>query len=154
MNDSVTCPACGSSDIATSRLDASLPVPMAEPVIYSERVDLCGACGTEGDFARENDATVEAALAAAGKRSARAIIESLAADGISMAYFERAFGLPQRTMARWKAGECSAGSLALLRVVRSYPWVLRVAERSFSERVARKELVRASASSGVRAGSR
>jgi hypothetical protein len=123
---------------------------MAEPVIYQERVDLCSACGTEGDFARENDA----ALAAAGKRSARAIIESLAADGFSMAYFERAFGLPQRTMARWKAGECSAGSLALLRVVRSYPWVLRVAERSFSEKVARQELARAGAGPGVRAGSR
>ena len=154
MNDNLTCPACGSSNIATSRLDASLPVPMAEPVIYSERVDLCGACGTEGDFARENDAAVEAALAAAGKRSARAIIESLAADGISMAYFERAFGLPQRTMARWKAGECSAGSLALLRVVRSYPWVLRLAERSFSEKVAKQELARASAGSGARAGAR
>jgi hypothetical protein len=119
---------------------------MAEAVSYSERIDTCLECQTEGDFLNENDAKIEEVLAEARKASAKGLIESLAADGISMAFFERALELAPRTLARWKSGASSASSLALLRFVRTFPWLLRVGEESFSPVVARDELIKAAMS--------
>lgn len=142
MSTPITCPACGSADVRTSYRDSTLEVPLAPPATYRERVDECRTCGTDGDFLGENDARIDEALSRAGKASARHLIESLADDGVSMAYFERALGLSPRTLTRWKAGECSASSLALLRLVRTYPWLLRVADASYNETAARDELLR------------
>lgn len=58
-----------------------------------------------------------------------------------MAYIERALRLPQRTLARWKTGECSAPAIALLRLVRTYPWLLAVADDSFNVLSARQTLI-------------
>lgn len=94
-----------------------------------------------GDFAQQNDARVAEALERAVRDSARAIIDQLAERGISMAYFERALQLPQRTLARWKEGGSAAAGIALLRLVRTYPWLLRVADHGFSEASAQGTLI-------------
>jgi len=143
MKSEIKCPACGSSDVATSYRESTIHIPLAEVVSYRERIDTCHECQTEGDFLKENDGKIDEVLAEARKASANSLIESLAADGISMASFERALELAPRTLARWKSGACSASSLALLRLVRTFPWLLQVAEESFSPVVAREELLKA-----------
>jgi hypothetical protein len=143
----IQCPACGSAEVGTRHERAEVQIPFAAPARYSERVDACATCGTEGDFTHENDAAIEAAVVAAEKASARELIDWLADNGTSMAQFERAFGLAARTLARWKLGEISASSLALLRVVRACPWLLTVAEEGFAEDAVRRELEGAAARS-------
>jgi transcriptional regulator with XRE-family HTH domain len=94
-----------------------------------------------GDFSGENDRRIAQALEAAVSMSAKGIIEQLSNRGVSMAYIERALRLPQRTLARWKTGEFSAPGIALLRLIRTYPWLLSVADDSFDPALARQTLI-------------
>lgn len=95
----------------------------------------------EGDFLDQNDAVAAEAVKRAISDSARAIIDQLASRGVSMAHFERALRLPQRTLARWKTGEVSHHAVALLRLVRTFPWLLEVADQSFDDAIALQTLI-------------
>jgi transcriptional regulator with XRE-family HTH domain len=68
------------------------------------------------------------------------MLDELARQGLSMAYLERALSLSPRTIARWKNGELSASALALLRLVRCFPWLLKVARADFDNDKAHAEL--------------
>jgi len=127
----LSCPTCGSQDL-TERVDQSqMSFPYAGSFNLKEIVNTCRVCGTEGDFAKINEAAIEAVEEEAKKIGVENILANLNDQGYSMAYMERSLDLPQRTMMRWKTGECSASSLALLRLVRTYPWLLKVAESRF-----------------------
>lgn len=57
-------------------------------------------------------------------------------QGYSNASMERSLGLPARTLERWKNDRTivpSAAALALMRIVRTYPWILKVADAPFDE---------------------
>jgi transcriptional regulator with XRE-family HTH domain len=141
MPSKLTCPACGSDSISTSYRDAEIEIPYARPAQYSAVSNVCGVCGTEGDFLGENDSRVAEAIKTSTRESVRSMIDQLAEAGVSMAYIERVLGLPQRTMARWKAGEVSSPAVALLRLVSTYPWLLSVAEESFEFSFAQQKLI-------------
>jgi hypothetical protein len=104
-----------------------------------------------GDFAQQNESRVVDALEHAVRDSARAMIDQLADRGITMAYFERALQLPQRTLARWKDGGCAAAGIAVLRLIRTYPWLLRVADHGFSEAASQGTLITEGAAAYVQA---
>jgi hypothetical protein len=91
-------------------------------------------CGESGDFADKNDSLIEAAVERLNSRAVEEIVQFLASVGLTMAYIERALELPQRTIMRWKAGEHSAAAVALLRLLRTYPWLLKVAECGFEKK--------------------
>ena len=139
------CPVCGSVDVSTSYENKFHVVPFAEGVSFSSTVNVCGRCGEQGDFAEENDERLKAAEAAAVRDSIENILSYLNSQGRSLAFIERALRLPQRTLQRWKAGECSAAGVALLRIARTFPWVLDVADSNFVEIVAQQQVVLAAA---------
>jgi len=139
------CPACGSTDVRQEQVNESLPVPYGEDVVVATTQFTCAVCGETGDFTGENDAIVESALKKRVGESVLQMFEGLAAMGISLAYFERALRLPARTTARWKAGELSAAPVSLLRAVRTYPWLLEVADSGFDRTVASFKLLEAAA---------
>ena len=132
----LTCPVCGSSDVETGTEKRTLTVPYGPSVTVSEVVHSCRACGTRADFTDANRGVVRAALAKAEAESALQMLSDLAEQGVTSAYLERALRLPPRTTNRWKDGELSAGALALLRMVRTYPWLLQVADADFSREAA------------------
>ncbi len=141
MPTKIQCPACGSESVTTSHRDATISIPFGEPARFEESVNACATCGMEGDFLGQNDTIAAEAVKRAVSESARAIVDQLSSRGVSMAHFERALRLPQRTLARWKTGEVSHHAVALLRLVRTYPWLLEVADHSFDEGVALHTLV-------------
>ncbi len=143
MTSAMTCPACGSTEVSSSASIQEIAVPFSEPAVVDEVVDVCRVCGTEGDFLDRNQARVEVAVDAATRESVRRMIDGLGNQGITMAYFERAMRLPQRTLARWKGGECSSPGVALLRLVSTYPWLLEVADDSFDAIAAQQKVVEA-----------
>jgi hypothetical protein len=59
-----------------------------------------------------------------------------------MAYFERAFELPVRTGTRWKSGDFSSSSIALLRIVKTFPWMTEIAEARFDPITSKKVMFR------------
>ena len=143
MTSKLTCPACGSDDVTSATNVAELALPFSEAVRVEEVVNTCRVCGTEGDFLDQNQARVDEALRVATRESVRQMIDGLGNQGVTMAYFERALRLPQRTLARWKTGECTASAIAVLRLVSTYPWLLSVAEASFDFSCAQQKLVEA-----------
>lgn len=137
----VKCPACGSQKLerSTSKRIAHLTLGGAFDV--EEENYKCLVCGEEGDFALKNDVAFSQAEKRAEAQSIPKLVEGLNARKISMARFERAFELPQRTVNRWKAGDFSATSMALLRTVSSCPWLVDVAENGFDPNFAAKEIL-------------
>jgi hypothetical protein len=110
---------------------------------YEQVVYTCNACGEQGDFQGVNDTRFLEAQKEAQIASMKSLIETLFEDkNFSMAYFERAFELPIRTVTRWKGGDFSAAAIALLRTVRTYPWIVEVAANRFEPRVAHQVLVK------------
>jgi hypothetical protein len=116
-------------------------VPFVGQKIVPIFVDTCAICGQSGDFFRRNTPIIEAAIHSAEKEFVFQTVEWLNNRGISMAYLERALSLPARTVTRWRDGEFSAAPIALLRLVRTYPWLLGVAEGAFDPGIAAKEVV-------------
>lgn len=130
------CSACGSTNIKSAWTAESISVPSAEPETVSASEDTCLDCGMVGDFAGRNDAIIGAALKRAESRAVENNLQFLSSVGLTMAYTERALGLPQRTMMRWKTGEHSAAATALLQMIRTYPWLLQVAEHRYDRKYA------------------
>ncbi|MBN2497940.1 MAG: hypothetical protein JXR96_25325 [Deltaproteobacteria bacterium] len=140
------CPVCGSEDVREERVAESLPVPYGPAASFTTTQYTCNTCGESGDFTGANSSIINDAIRKSSAESAASMLEHLAGEGISSAYFERAMRLPARTTARWKYGELSAAALALLRSVRTYPWLLEVADADFEPVTAKTGLIGAAAS--------
>lgn len=139
------CPVCGSEDVREERVSESLPIPYGPRASFNTTQYLCNSCGEAGDFTGENTSIINDAIRKSSNLSASTMLEHLAEEGYSSAYLERAFRLPPRTTSRWKSGELSSAALALLRSVRTYPWLLEVADSGFDTSVAKTKLVEAAA---------
>jgi len=142
--NSAQCPVCGSVDVAITYESRSYSAPFSVPSALRIEVATCRTSGESGDFRNANVAAMKQAIETADQKSIAPILEWLGAYGVSMAFIERALRLPTRTVARWKSGECSASGIALLRLLRTYPWLLDVAASGFSDLVARRALLTAS----------
>jgi len=138
---SAFCPACGSDSIETIKSKHTLPIVYSNPVVYDEVLEKCLVCGESGDFSGANDDLIDKALEVAKKQSVIDMLDALTTTGIKMSYMERALELPARTAARWKGGELSAATLALLRIIRTFPWILEVADARFDQSVAKYRVV-------------
>jgi hypothetical protein len=134
------CPVCGSTDVLTGSINESLPVPFGPAATFTTTQYTCNTCGESGDFAGENNSTINEALKKSTALSVSEMFEYLSKEGITAAYLERALRLPPRTTARWKGGNLSAAALALLRFVRTYPWLLAVADANFESSAAKQKL--------------
>ncbi len=141
--NSVQCPVCGSLDVAITYESRSCSVPFGVSSPLRTELATCRTCGESGDFRNANAAAIKQAIETADQKSIGSILEWLGASGVSMAFIERALRLPTRTVARWKSGECSASGIALLRLLRTYPWLLEVAGAGFSDLAARRAVLTA-----------
>lgn len=136
------CPACGSNEVVTEKIQRTYTPPFGKTELIESSINTCLVCKESGYFNIEGSVPVQRAIEKVDRESIAVILDSLAKMEISMAYMERVLGLPQRTLARWKAGECSSGGIALMRIIRTYPWILDVASNKFSHRVAQQAIIR------------
>ena len=134
--DTLKCPVCGSTDVDSEREPGEFELGFGESAKLDVIVNKCRVCQESGDFLAANDGPIEAAIAAAEDRLVGKNIDSLAAYGHTMASCERALGLAPRTMARWKSGHISDSAKVLLKILRTFPWILEVARSQFSRSVA------------------
>ena len=141
----VICPACGSHKITTRIEKQRQQLTLGPEFEFGEVVYECEVCGADGDFTNENETKYLAAHKTALNISVKEIVESLSKENsISMAYMERAFELPSRTVTRWKSGDFSSTAVALLRTVKTFPWLTEVADNHFDKRIANKIMLRES----------
>lgn len=128
MSPIVKCPVCESEELTAKSETRTVQIPYAMPVPYKSTYFVCATCGEESSADEEEKA---AATKRAITQSVNAMLDDLNARGISTAYLERALRIPQRTAARWKEGEVSAAAVALLRIIRTCPYLLQVADANF-----------------------
>jgi DNA-binding transcriptional regulator YiaG len=100
----------------------------------------CTTCESEGDFFDENEEIVNKNLELLKEQTVKNIISDFANNKISMSAIERALSLPQRTITKWRNGvsKPSAAGLALLKYLRTFPWLIEIAENNFDYSIAQK----------------
>lgn len=133
IESEIICPACGSTSVKYTRKDKDISVPYSNVKTISITEYICSTCGATGDFVGDNDAVLEGALKSANKEAIHNILQYLNSLNISMAAIERALELPQRMLTKWKndlTGQSAAG-VALMKMVRTFPWLLDVAENKY-----------------------
>lgn len=137
-----TCPACASNDmVRNEKIKEEILTPGLE-FTFNEIYYVCNSCHEEGDFTGETDKNYLQAQKAAQILFIKNIIENMNKAGITMAMLERVFELPSRTLTRWKNGDFSATTLALLRIIATYPWIIKVAENRFERNYANFILIK------------
>jgi transposase-like protein len=128
-----TCVACGSGHIKHCDAPHTVQVPYSlNGASYIEKTIVCSDCGAEIDDT--DDEAIKKAYDIANQEAIQEILKFFTDQGHSLASIERALGLPQRTISRWKGrSDLSSVGLALLRVIRTFPWILDVAEEKYDQ---------------------
>jgi transcriptional regulator with XRE-family HTH domain len=134
-----TCTCCGSSNLIETYDDFIIHEPFAGHSTVRVHVLECLECGfAEDDEA--NDLIINNELAVLKRKSMVNVLNDMNKEGYTNASMERILGLPARTLARWKndmSVSPSAAGIALMRIVRTFPWLLNVAEYKFDQEKAR-----------------
>ncbi|MEI6155236.1 MAG: hypothetical protein WCQ90_14245 [Deltaproteobacteria bacterium] len=126
------CPVCGFSDFEITSKGAVVKAPFGPDIQVENKKYICRTCSAEVDFSRNYDESRSSALEQSKRESIDSMIDYLSKEGYSLAAIERALDLPQRTISRWKSSrELSSTGMALLRIIRTYPWMLQVAQAKF-----------------------
>lgn len=133
----ISCPACGSFDYELIKNINSEQAPFGPQIEEEEITYKCNICDSDFDYYDVIEQQKESALEISKKISIEKMLDFLSKKGYSLAAIERALELPQRTISRWKSNkDLSSVGIALLRIIRTYPWILEVAENKFNERAA------------------
>lgn len=141
------CPFCGASSLVAKSEQRKISVPYGPEVPYESPYLHCDNCDEQVAL---DEPDKERAREESLRASVHSMLDALSRQGHSAAYFERALRIPQRTTMRWKEGRISASAAALLRLVRTYPWLLNVADCNFgTEAVYQLLLGAATMSSGI-----
>lgn len=129
------CSYCGSDALVIKDEILELSEPFSRKGSITIKVVKCNTCGFEEDDVN-NDLVIQEELALLKQSSMVNILNYLNENGCTNASMERALGLPARTLARWKNESTifpSAAALALMRIVRTFPWMLQVADCQFDK---------------------
>ena len=145
----ISCPFCGSREYSTKEVEHSIPIPYGSDAKFIKIIYTCAKCEEEGDFTGENDSVILNALLAANHKAAENIISTLNGSGISTPYIERALRLQigsiEEKLRNRYTERMATEQLILLRIIRTYPWILEVADENFNSEVAKTVLMREAA---------
>lgn len=139
------CPVCGSPDIKEEKVVVALEEPFGGQANVETHEVVCSVCGSRGDFFNENEEIMDNAYKSLKQKSIENILNDFIDHRVSMAGIERALGIPQRTLTKWKNGTSAptASGLALMRFLRLFPWLLGVAETKYDYNEAQKIHIKA-----------
>jgi len=134
------CECCGSSNTEIRTSSRYFPIPFSDTLEYKNSVLHCNDCGEDVDL--EDSVPVESFLSTENPQYTEAIqksIDVILSDfqqmEISQSHIERSFGIPARTLSKWRNDRNlpSAAALSFLRILRTFPWLLNVAEKNFNK---------------------
>lgn len=137
-----SCPVCGNEDMNEITFELQTQLTLGDEFTVKGPARQCPNCEHVEEDIQSSEPFREAVLAAT-QQSVNNMIDHLRAEGLKMSYIERAFELPSKTLNRWKSGgESSATSLAFLRTLVTYPFVVEVAMKRFDQAFAQQVLLR------------
>lgn len=95
------CPSCGSNDIETRKEERYVQAVLGARVPYTAVVNLCAACGMDGDFNAVNDPPLEDALKASDQLALAVWVDVIERAGFRKPAIERILGIPPGTIKHW-----------------------------------------------------
>jgi len=140
MSEKKICPVCGSDKLESILRKETINGDLGKDTVIDVPHEKCMDCGFEGDVLGENDKTIEKALSVLNKKYIDEVLNFFIEKKINFAGIERAVGLPQRTLTKWKNGISSptAAGIALLKYLRTFPWLIEVAENKYDFNISQK----------------
>ena len=129
----VICPLCGSSHITKSNYQEMVRENLGGSSLIDKVSYHCEDCEFEGDIFNENEPIIEKTVQSLKNDLVISILNDFSSNKTSFSSMERALGLPQRTLTKWKNGASSptAAGVTLLKFIKLFPWLLEVAENDF-----------------------
>jgi hypothetical protein len=126
------CAACGYEDAPVEVEEWGIEVIYGPPIKHEVSFTNCPRC-TEKVMCttREQDRAMEKAIKKSQLASIASMLSFLNEHGITNAQFEWAFRLPKDTTESWLSGAFTASDLALLRLVRTFPELIAVANEGY-----------------------
>jgi transcription elongation factor Elf1 len=135
-----SCPFCGSINVEKKTESCNLPIPYASPAQFKTEQLICKECGMDTDIS--NSTEIQDAIDMATQASIPNMIDALTSNGWTLAKIEHSLDLPERTLSRWKSSpKLSKESIALLRILRTYPWIIQVADRKYEFNYAQGQVI-------------
>jgi DNA-binding transcriptional regulator YiaG len=134
------CPACGSIDIIDEKKSILIKEPFGGQDNIEIHENICSLCGSRGDFFNQNEPLIDETIKKLKQKSIENILNYFIDIKISMSSIERALGIPQRTLTKWKnrTNVPSSTGIALMRFIKLFPWLLEVAENKYDYSEAQK----------------
>lgn len=131
----IKCNYCGSSSFDTIIEKQTEFEPFGEIIEFDEKILRCKSCGDEINYTLNFTDEFDQAQKKSEESSIHNILEYFNKKNIRLKDIEDSLGLPIRTLSRWKSRlNYSKIGLTLLRVIRSYPWIIYVAARRFEKK--------------------
>jgi transcription elongation factor Elf1 len=142
MKENVTCPFCGSKNVVITESKKVVSITYGPDATIIEYHTACSDCGEEfplekNPFQKNEE---KAILDSSIQVSIQRMIEQLTNQGHTLASMERALSLPSRTLSKWRTEGSSMAGVTLIRLVRTFPWLLNVAAHNYAENVVFTEL--------------
>ena len=129
-----TCVVCGLANVNVLEVKRSYAAPFGPDVEYTNKIAACPDCGTNIDLSDPD--VFPNAVAESESKSIGMILDYIVSKGFTHAAIERALDLPDRAISNWKCKEAvSSSSMALLRILRAFPWVIDVADKNFDPEI-------------------
>lgn len=137
------CPICGYEGLQILEKEKTIKYPYGGQEIIKIKEYYCPDCDIAGDFYYENDDNTTMALDKLKNKSINNIIGYFNKNKVSMTALERILSIPFRTLSRWKnnSSKPSSSAIALFKFLRTYPWLLEVAENNFDEEFSKNILI-------------
>jgi DNA-binding transcriptional regulator YiaG len=134
------CPACGSIDIIDEKKSILIKEPFGGQNNIEIHENICSLCGSRGDFFNQNETLIDETIKKLKQKSIENILNDFIDSKMSMSSIERALGIPQRTLTKWKnrTNVPSSTGIALMRFIKLFPWLLEIAENKYDYNEAQK----------------
>lgn len=142
--DPWVCPGCGFLGHGFEETAQVVSIPFVAPTTIVIYICTCPNCGTSGDFLNCNDDIIDDAYTVLEDQFVRETIDFFKQHGYSKPALDRILSLPQGTLDLCCQGDFPHEAVALFRVLRTYPWILKLAEENFEQGAAEQLLVTAS----------
>jgi hypothetical protein len=145
MENNIICPICESADLKKIVEKIHLEESFTEGVDINEVYYECNNCGYEGDLLNENEKYINKALKDLKIHAVINILNDFKENNINFTSMERALEIPSRTFAKWRNGSIAPSStgVALLKMLKTFPWLLKIADRDYDKNHAINELINA-----------
>lgn len=143
QNKYVTCDICDASNAQKETVTDKAKAPYGKEFDYSILKVVCSNC--KGSYVVDHNKEEKAfnkAYEESTKDSINTMLNILKDKKFTFSEIERCLELPYRTLSRWKKRKnFSAISVALLRLITTLPWAIRIAEKGFVTNEARKLMI-------------